>query len=89
VKETEDIRKMEEEAEHRQQEAESLVEAARERMAMTDEQLLREALEALKPLGQRGDSFRATNLAGGWISLISLNAARRIIPKLEERLLRE
>ena len=40
-----------EEAERRDRdigEAESLVEAARERIAMTDEHLLREALEALK-----------------------------------------
>ena len=70
------------EAEHRQLEGESLVEAARERAVAweaceceSDEQLLREALEALEHMLVNSVYYQAQ--------------ARRTITKLEERLLRE
>lgn len=75
--------------EHRQLEAESLVEAARERTAMTDVELMREALEALRTIAQRADSIEELGLRGGWFSLNHLAAVRPAITKLEERLLKE
>jgi hypothetical protein len=71
-----------EEAEHRQLEGESLVEAAKERV--TDVELMREALEALEwALGfvdpEEGPALVVTDKA----------RARAVARKLEERLLNE
>ncbi len=83
-----------EQAEHRQLEGESLVEAARERNAMTDEQLLREALRALKRT--HGNAGFGVDCADKRDFMRAIGALRTIeaetfstITKLEQRLLRE
>jgi SpoU rRNA methylase family enzyme len=92
VSDVEGIRKME--AEHRQLEAESLVEAARERQAITDEELMREALKALKPaadlLRTEARKHHANLEPVQELRILKVfNPARVAIDKLEERLLRE
>lgn len=88
-------------AEHHQLEAESLVEAARERDAMSarplDAELMREALEALKPLAQCAEDSPSTSpdhrtlYDGAFVGIVLGDArrARATITKLEQRLLEE
>jgi hypothetical protein len=79
---------------HRQLEGESLVEAARERKAMTDEQLMRETLEAFRDMRtsfkalltqiirERGADLQVENQK-------EVSRSQAVIAKLEERLLNE
>ncbi len=73
--------------EHRQQEAESLVEVAREREA--DEKLMREAMEALEPYVLLGEQLHGAVHGYEWPKSYGLLKARKAVKNLEERLLRE
>ncbi len=90
---SENILKMEQEAEHRQLQAESLVEAARERR--TDEELLREALEALEAFGRWRPDGGEWHIGDCHVALDHerhlplCDVMRALVVKLQERLLRE